>query len=249
MVDPSSTQGVEETEPSLPSLLDGIATTRAIRRYRDEPIPTEDLNRILFAASRAPQGSNRQGFRFIVLRDGPKAQEARRLLGAAALQLWDGKRGNDGYDTGSGAVADSPKARIANTMQSFSDHFGEAPVIVLACLWLHRPATLSMGGSIFPAVQNLMLAARALGYGGVITGVHGWCEPELRQVLGLPSPDEVAIAATIPLGRPRGGHGPVRRRPLAEIVYEDGWEEPAPWATDPPGSRFTSPGPPSGLRK
>lgn len=230
------------------TLLEGIATTRAIRRYRPEPIPVEDLNRMLFAASRAPQGSNRQGFRFVVLRDGPKATQARALLSRGALELWGEKRGRDGYDEGSGAVADSPKARIARTMQHFTDHFGEAPVIVLACVWLHRRSSLSMGGSIYPAVQNLLLAARALGYGGVITGVQGLVEDELRAVLGMPGPEEVAIAATIPLGKPVGRHGPVRRRPLREVIYEDGWDEPAPWAVDPEGSRFTSPGPPSGLR-
>jgi nitroreductase len=139
---------------------------------------------------------------------------------------------------------------MARTMQHFTDHFAEAPVIVLACLWLHRPPSLMMGASIYPAVQNLLLAARRLGYGGVITGVHAYCdETELRRILGLPGADEVAIGATIPLGRPVGHHGPVRRRPLREVVYEDGWEEPAPWAIDPPGARFTSPGPPSGLRK
>lgn len=231
-----------------PSLLDGIATTRAIRRYRDEPIPTEDLNRILFAASRAPQGSNRQGFRFLVLRDGPRAAQARALLGAAAQKHWDEKRVRDGYDTGSGSSAGTPKARMAATMEHFTDHFHEAPVLVVACLWLHREASLTMGGSIFPAVQNLLLAARALGYGGVITGWHDHCEVELRAVLGLPSPEKVAIAAIVPLGRPVGGHGPVRRRPLDQIVYEDVWEQPAAWAQDPQGTRFTSAGPPSGLR-
>lgn len=236
-------------EPDIdPPLLEGLATTRAIRRYRSESIPTEDLNRILFAASRAPQGSNRQGFRFIVLRDGPRALEARRLLGEAAKEIWGTKRANDGYDEGSGSDPDSPKARMTATMTEFSEHFGEAPVIVLACLWLHRPSSLSMGGSIFPAVQNMLLAARALGYGGVITGAHGPCEPQLRDVLGMPPPEQVAIGATVPLGRPKGRHGPVRRRPLAQIVYEDGWDQPAPWAVDPPDARFTSPGPPSGLR-
>jgi nitroreductase len=230
-------------------LLDGLATTRAIRRYRPEPIPEEDLAQMLFAATRAPQGSNRQGFRFLVLRDGPKAAQARELLGRGAQEMWGEKRGRDGYDRGSGARADSPKARMAATMQHFTDHFSEAPVIVLACMWCHRKPDFGLGGAIYPAVQNLLLAARALGYGGVITGCHGPVEGELRRVLGIPEDrQQVAIAATIPLGKPVGSHGPVRRRPLAEVVYEDGWEEPAPWAIDPPGSRFTSPGPPSGLR-
>lgn len=231
-------------------LLTGMATTRAIRRYRPEPIPEADLAQIMFAATRAPQGSNRQGFRFVVLRDGPKAQQARALLGQAATQMWGAKRTNDGYDSGSGAQADSPKARMAATMQHFTEHFGEAPVIVLACLWCHREPNLELGGAIYPAVQNLLLAARALGYGGVITGWHGPVEAEVRKVLGMPEDrSKLAIAATIPLGKPVGNHGPVRRRPLAEVVYEDGWEESASWAVDPEGSRFTSPGPPSGLRK
>ncbi len=239
--------------PDVPpvSLLEGMATTRAIRRYLPDPIPVEDLNEMLFAATRAPQGSNRQGFRFVVLRDGPRAVAARQLLLEGGRRVWGDKRSRDGYDSGSGAVDNSPKARMARTMQHFVDHFDEAPVIVLACIWVHRPpADLSLGGAIYPAVQNLLLAARALGYGGVITGWHGPVEAELRALLGMPAdPNEVAIAATIPLGRPVGHHGPVRRRPLREVVYEDGWEEPAAWAVDPEGSRFTSPGPPSGLRK
>jgi nitroreductase len=231
-------------------LLDGLATTRAIRRYRPEPIPEDALAQMLFAATRAPQGSNRQGFRFVVLRDGPKATEARALLGRAAREMWGDKRANDGYDSGSGSRPDSPKARMAATMQHFTDHFHEAPVIVLACMWCHRKPDFGLGGAVWPAVQNLLLAARALGYGGVITGWHGPVEAELRKVLGMPAdPQELAIAATVPLGKPVGHHGPVRRRPLAEVVYEDGWEEPAAWAIDPPGSRFTSPGPPSGLRR
>src|SRR5688572_24387893 len=115
-------------EVDLP-LLEGIATTRAIRRYRPDPIPDEDLGTMLYAASRAPQGSNRQGFRFVVLRDGPRAEDARRVLARGAEAIWGDKRGRDGYDTGSGARADSPKARITRTMQHFTDHFGEAPVI------------------------------------------------------------------------------------------------------------------------
>ncbi|MBM3684844.1 MAG: nitroreductase family protein [Actinobacteria bacterium] len=232
-----------------PSLLNGIATTRSIRRYRPDPVPTEDLNTILFAATRAPQGSNRQGFRFVVLRDGPRALEARRLIGEGARSVWADKRVTDAYDRGSGAADDSPKARMARTMQHFVDHVHEAPVIVLACLHCHRAPSLALGGAVWPAVQNLLLGARALGYGGVITGWHGPREAEIRQVLGMPAdPDRLAIAATIPLGRPVGGHGPVRRRPLAEVVYEDGWGEAAPWAVDPEGARFTAPGPPSGLR-
>ncbi|MFN0093020.1 MAG: nitroreductase family protein [Acidimicrobiales bacterium] len=231
------------------SLLDALATTRSIRRYRPDPIPEADLNRMLWAATRAPQGSNRQGFRFLVLRDGPRAQAARRLIGDAAQSMWNAKRAIDRYDEGSGAAADTPKARMAATMAHFVDHVHEAPVIVVACLHLHHRPELSLGGAVYPAVQNLLLAARAMGYGGCITGFYRSVEPELRRVLAIPeNPDEVAIAAVITLGRPAGRHGPVRRRPIAELVYEDGWGEAPAWAQDPPGARFTSAGPPRRTR-
>jgi len=228
------------------SLVDALSTTRAIRRYTDAPIPDADLNQIMWLATRAPSGSNRQGFRFVVLRDGPNAARARELISEGAKRAWGNKRVKDQYDSGSGKRVDSPKARMARTMDHFVEHMHEAPVIVLACVKIHRPQMLGVGGSVWPAVQNLLLAARALGYGGVITGFHGPREPELRELLHLPPPESVAIAATIPLGRPQGNHGPVRRRPMAELVYEDTWESPAPWASDPPGTRFTQAGPPRG---
>jgi nitroreductase len=213
------------------SLLEGMATTRAIRRYTDDPIPEVDLATILWHASRAPSGSNRQPFRFLVLRDGPSAKEAKALLGRSFRQMWAVKAAHDRYDEGSGADASSPKARMARTMQHFVDNFERTPVVVLACLVRYRDPTPTEGASIYPACQNLLLAARAIGYGGVMTTWHQLVEDELRTLLGIP--EGVAVAATIPLGRPQGAHGPVRRRPLGELVYEDRWDGPAPWAVDP----------------
>lgn len=224
-------------------LLEGLLTTRAIRRYTDEPVSAEDLATVMFAATRAPSGSNRQPFRFIVLRDGPRAAEARVLLSRAAVEMWGAKRAFDGYDTGSGADADSPKARMARTMEHYTEQVGSAPVIVIACLIRHRGPHPTDGASVYPACQNLLLAARAIGLGGVLTGLQSFVEDDLRAVLGIPPSPQVALAATITLGHPQGSHGPVRRRPLRELVFEDGWEEPAPWAQDPPGTRFTSAGP------
>ena len=228
-------------------LYEGLCTTRAIRRYLPDAIPEDDLAKILFAATRAPSGSNRQPFRFLVLRDGPKARAARTLLGDAFRAAWASKRATDNYDTGSGVQADSPKARMARTMQHYVDHVDDAPVVVLATYTRHRGEHVSEGASVYPACQNLLLAARALGYGGVMTMWHGLVEPQLRELLGVP--EHVLLAATITLGRPAGHHGPVRRRPLAELVYEDGWEEPAAWAVDPPDTAFTSAGPPKGEQR
>jgi nitroreductase len=167
---------------------------------------------------------------------------AKRLIGGAARAAWASKRAADGYDRGSGADADSPKARTARAMQQFVDEFDRVPVLVLPCLVRYREATSFEGASVYPACQNLLLAARALGYGGVMTGWHAGVEAELRELLGIP--DDVFVAGTITIGRPEGGHGPVRRRPMDELVFEDGWGEPATWAIDPPGTRFTSAGPP-----
>lgn len=224
------------------TVLHTVATTRAIRRYRPDPIPDDDLARILFAATRAPSGSNRQPFRFVVLRDGPRARQAKALLGEAFRLGWMAKRTSDGYDDGTGADPTSPKGRMAAAMQHYVEHFEEVPVVVLACLVRYRAPTPTEGASVYPACQNLLLAARTLGYGGVMTMWHGFVEPELRELLSIP--EGVGISATITLGRPEGRHGPVRRRPLHELVFDDSWEAPAAWAVDPPGTRFTAAGPP-----
>lgn len=222
------------------SLLEGLATTRAIRRYTDERMGDEDLAKILFAATRAPTGSNRQNFRFVVLRDGPVALEAKAMLAAAFQKGWAAKSASDSYASGSGADPTSPKARMARTMAHFVDNFADTPVVVIPCLKTRHNGLLD-GASIYPACQNLLLAARALGWGGVLTGWHASVETELRTLLKIP--DDVSIAATIPLGRPVGNHGPVRRRPLRELVSDDVWDGHAEWAVEPPGTRHTG-GPP-----
>ena len=220
-------------------LLDGLATTRTIRRYTADPIPEHDLATILWHASRAPSGSNRQPVRYLVLRDGPLAQRARAVLGESFRASWAVKRAADGYEAGS-AFEDtgSPKARMAATMQHFVDHVEDVPVIVLVCMKRHRAPNPYEGASVYPAAQNLLLAARALGYGGALTMWHQLVEPQLRDLLAVP--EDVALSACITLGRPQGAHGPVRRRPLHEVVFDDHWGAGAGWAVDPPQTAHTS---------
>jgi nitroreductase len=238
---PRSLEGRAISSDSL-GMLEGMCSTRAIRRYRSEPIPEHVLRDLLFAASRAPSASNRQPFRFVVLTDGPNAQEAKRVLARGAREVWSVKRGADRYDQGSGSNSSSRKAAMARTMEHYVDQMETVPVLVLACLLRHREAHITDGASIYPACQNLLLAARALGYGGVMTSWHLVVEEELRGLLKIP--EEVAIAASITLGRPEGHHGPVRRRPLEEFVFFDEWGIEAPFAVDPPGTRHTAAGPP-----
>jgi nitroreductase len=225
-------------------LLTGIATTRAIRRFAPDPIPDDDLSTIMWHATRAPSGTNRQPTRFVVLRDGPRAADAKGILGRGFREGWAAKAASAGYEQGSALDPTSRKGRQRAAMQHLVDHFEEVPVVVLACLVRYRDPNPYEGSSVYPACQNLLLAARALGYGGVLTGWHRAVEGELRGLLDIP--DEVAIHATIPLGTPLGNHGPVRRLPVADVVFDDRWDAPAEWAVDPPGTRHA--GPPPGDR-
>lgn len=223
------------------SALEALSTTRAIRRYTDEKIPSEILNEILWFASRAPSGSNRQPFRFLAITDGEVADKVKSALGDSFRRGWAAKLQHDGYQSGSGQDPNSPKSRQAATMQHYVDHIEQVPVIVFGCLVRYREASTMEGASIYPACQNLLIAARSLGFGGALTMWHQGVETQLRELLDIP--DNVAISACITLGRPRGSHGPVRRRPISELVFENKWGSSPTWAIDPDGTRFTSAGP------
>ncbi len=202
-------------------LLEALATTRAIRRYTADPIPDGDLAAILWHAGRAPSGSNRQPFRFLVLRDGPNAIAAKALLGNAFRAGWNAKRQGTEGDR---AYRPSP---FAASMQHYVDHFEAVPVVVLVCLDRYRDPSPYEGASVYPSCQNLLLAARALGYGGALTMWHLGVEDELRELLDIP--ESAALSACITLGVPVGRHGPLKRKPLAEVTFDDRWGASPDW--------------------
>jgi len=215
-----------------PGLYEGLITTRAIRRYLPDDIPVHDLNEIFFAATRGPSGHNTQPFRFIALRRTPEASEARTILARGFVEAWQGQREEPADEDA------SRRARMARTMNEFVDNIVDAPVIVFAVYdQARRGRDITAGASVYPACQNLLLAARAKGYGGVITQWHYPVVEDLARALALP--DGVEIAATIPLGKPAGKHGAVRRLPLAELVYENRYAQAADWIRDPEGTRYT----------
>lgn len=208
------------------SLLEGLATTRSIRRYTPDPIPDADLAEILWYAQRAPSGTNRQKFRFITLRrDDPVAAPARALLAESFRAGWAAKRVD--LDRLGPPEEGSPRARMQSAMQHYVDHIDTVPVIVLVGLERYRPAHHAEGASVYPACQNLLLAARALGYGGVMTGWYAPVEARLRALIGIP--DGVGLHACITLGVPAGHHGPLRRKPLRTLVHDGLWGRQADW--------------------
>jgi len=211
--------GVKSRAPV--ELLEGLATTRSIRRYTDDPVDLDHLRSIIWHAGRAPSGSNRQPFRFLVLRDGNNARRAKSLLGESFRAGWSAKRKADGYRP----------SRFSDSMQLYVDRFEQIPVVILVCLDRYRAPNPMEGASVYPACQNLLLAARAHGYGGALTMWHLGVEEDLRALLSIP--DHVGMSACITLGVPEGRHGPLRRKPLHEVVFDDVWGGDAPWAKEP----------------
>lgn len=197
-----------------------MSSATAVRRYRDEPVPDEVLERCLTAASWAPSGGNGQPWRFVVL-DSP---ELRKLITSAANQTWEVMK--DFYKLPAVVdAADDPKSRTLRTMAEHMRVGGSAPALVLFCVQPQRGTTeLQQGGSIFPAVQNFLLAARAQGLGAAITLWQDACDAELRTLIGIP--EEWKIATLLTVGWPRGRHHRVRRKPLASVAVTDRWDRP-----------------------
>jgi len=198
---------------------DVVTTQRAIRRLKTDPIPDAALRQIMDAAICAPSGGNRQGWSFVVVRDPAK----RARLGELYREAWSELMKVPYYRDAASAPPDSPAGRMLASARHLGQHLGEAPVLILACIALDPGAqpTLTTGASIYPAVQNIMLAARALGIGSCITTIHRFRDAQMKELLGIPS--DVETAALIPLGYPLGKFGRPPRRPLREVAFADRW--------------------------
>lgn len=194
-----------------------IFSLRAIRRFRPDPIPDDDLRAVLDAAIRAPSGGNTQPWRFIVIRD----PAVRAPFAALYREAWWAKRKDQGIH---GPEDIAPDDRVARAAMRLADEIGQAPVIVLVCATAGGAGAMA---SVIPAVENLLLAARALGIGGTITTLHAVVEERVRSLLGIPGAAQIVYC--LPLGYPRGRFGPTSRRPLAEVCAADRWDGPPPW--------------------
>ncbi len=176
---------------------------RAVRAFTDRPVDDETLRTVLQAAIHAPSGSNTQPWHFIAVRDQGVKQQLSDAYDEALRDAYGG-------GATSGAAGRQPMSA--------------APVLIVACVQTPQSgrAGFQTGASIYPACQNLMLAARALGLGTVLTTLHRQRRERIHEILGIP--DGVDSAAIIPLGWPDRDYGPNHRRPLDEALMFDRWD-------------------------
>jgi nitroreductase len=219
------------------ALFDALYTARSIRRLKPNPVPGALITQILDAAIRAPTAGNSQNWAFIVVREPGLRQELGRIYRKASdiAEAMYAARGQPAHLSTTGFK------RLMTAGAHLWNHMGDAPVILLPCL--RRPvvppvqslpvgiqplyenelayAERIRGASIYPAIQNILLACRALGLGTTITTNHIRCEGEVRTLLNIPS--DFDTFAMMPIGWPIDGYGPLTRRPLTEVVHMDGW--------------------------
>ena len=198
-------------------LSEAMLTQRAIRHFSDKSVPDETIEELMLAATSAPNAGNRQLWRFLVIRD----KAIKRRLGDWYLKAWT--------DTVAriGALGESQPYRSGGMLAKQMENI---PVMVLACVANSDRNVVdgldTRGASIYPAVQNLMLMARSLGLGTVLTTMHTQFEQDVKQYLGIP--EEFDTAALIPIGFPASGveFGRVSRHPISEVVYKNTWDNP-----------------------
>jgi nitroreductase len=226
-------------------LFEAMYSARSLRRFRFDPVPEELITRVLDAAIRAPSAGNAQNWAFIVVRD--PAQRAR--LGAVYRKGSDIASAVYQARRRPAHLTEAQWARMMTAGAWLWEHLGAVPVLLVPCLRRRDmppaealPPEIAArygaelayldrirGASIYPAVQNIILACRALGLGTVITTNHLRCEDEAKAVLGLPA--DVDTFALMPIGYPLDKFGPLTRRPLDEVAHADHWSVPCPDTT------------------
>jgi nitroreductase len=221
---PSELRASEDTmpdaAPNTADLFEIIRSTRSMRRLKPDPVPNSLIRKILEAGVCAPSGGNMQRWRFLVIRD----HKIKETIGALYKRAWD-EQVAPRYRSGEPAPGMSREQflRLLAAAEYLAAHIHGAPVWIVPCLEGGTP-TRTSGSSIYPAVQNMLLAARAVGLGATLTTLYLQFEKEAEAALGLPP--GVHSYALLPVGYPVGRFGPVRRVPLSDVVYENRWGQP-----------------------
>jgi nitroreductase len=211
---------VDEVLGRLAAPLEAVlATQRAVRRVKPDPVDDRIVLRCIELALKAPTGSNGQNWEFVVVKD----RDTKRRLGRSYKAAWSVYGGIGRRLKGD----DEAMGRILDAVEWQVQHFEEIPVLVVACLrgarvpLLPAPpiASTSFYGSIYPSVQNLLLAARAMGLGASLVTLPLLSVTASRRALGLPV--SVTPCCVVPLGWPRGRYGPTTRKAVGEVVHLD----------------------------
>ncbi len=211
---------MSESDP----LIDIIGSTRAMRRLKPDPVPDELVRKILEAGVCAASGGNNQRWRFMVVKDRSIKEQVQKWYQKAFDEVVGPRYRNSEPPPGS---SPGRYRRQHDAVEYLTEHYHEAPIWIVACQDDGEAApSRSSGASIYPAVQNMLLMARALGLGATLTTRHLRHEREVEGILGLPP--GVHSYAILPIGYPMGNFGPVRRGPLSDVVFQDKWGEPFP---------------------
>lgn len=205
-------------------IFDTIYNCRAMRRLDTREIPEKLLHDLISAANQAPSGSNTQGARWIIVRD-PKVKQRLAQLNREGVETYLAplveNPGSLSHQSG------DKRKRMVDAVVWQKDHMHEIPALIIACMDFGAPATNDMiargNGSIWPGIQNLLLAARALDLGAAPTTLALNDRKAVADALNLP--DSMAAYALIPVGYPLGKFGPVTRKPLDEIMRFDRWSD------------------------
>jgi nitroreductase len=196
-------------------LFKALYSTRALRRLKPDPVPEDVLFQLLDAAIRAPSGQNAQDWRFIIITD----TGVMKKLGTWASAGW--ARYQPEYSEHPEGMDVLPRTQRLSlrAVEYLAKHLYEAPAVILFCGRKGRHS--SPGGSTFPAVQNLLLAARGLGLGASIFNLPLTRAPELIEELGIPEDNQ--LYCLVPVGYPLDSHGPVRRKPVSKVAFWNRW--------------------------
>jgi nitroreductase len=203
-----------------------LYTTRAMRRFKPDPIPDAIVRRLADVAIRAPSGSNQQTWRFLFVRDPAVKRQLAVFAEEALAPVLDPAYVT--HTAGPQASAEQVAAvvRIQRAVTHLARHFAEVPLILVPCLITNGRASATAGSSIYPALWNVQLAARALGIGSVLTTVQRVRTAEFKALLGIPA--EAEPFACVPMGYPTGQFGTGPREPAERVSYLDHWGSPLP---------------------
>lgn len=209
-------------DPAQVGLFEALYSTRALRRFKPDPVPDELLFQVIDAAIRAPAGSNQQIWHFLIVRDAEK----RRQIGEWYWETWADYGRQYVEDPSTIDALPRQMRLVVRSTDDLARNIAEVPVHLFVC------GPRGAGGTIYPAIQNLLLACRAVGLGSVLTGFHNRHEDKVRDLLGIP--EEQSAHALMPIGWPRDRIGPVSRRPVWKAASMDRWGEPWEYAQGQP---------------